>query len=99
MMEFCNFENCGLSFALFNKLVWALIMENGCRGGEREREGRREGDGEKESDLTAFGITFHFSNVFSLFFASGMFHIIMSVVQLEDRFWTVRTGGKNADKR
>lgn len=39
MKEFCNFQNCGLSFTLFNKLVWALIMENGCR--EREREGEQ----------------------------------------------------------
>lgn len=95
MMEFCNFENCGLSFALFNKLVWALIMENGCGGGDRGRERKREG----ERDLTAFGITSHFSKIFFLFFTSGMFHIIMSVLQLEDRFWTVRTGWKTAHKR
>lgn len=44
MKEFCNFQNCGLSFTLFNKLVWALIMENGCRGteGAREREWERD---------------------------------------------------------
>lgn len=38
MKEFCNFQNCGLSFTLFNKLVWALIMENGCREKKRESE-------------------------------------------------------------
>lgn len=42
MKEFCNFQNCGLSFTLFNKLVWALIMENGCREQERGSEGAGE---------------------------------------------------------
>lgn len=41
MKEFCNFQNCGLSFTLFNKLVWALIMENGCREREREHAERK----------------------------------------------------------
>lgn len=30
MKEFCNFENCGLSLVVFNKLLLALIMGNGC---------------------------------------------------------------------
>ncbi len=50
MKEFCNFQNCGLSFTLFNKLVWALIMENCCREKESERERARENEREREGE-------------------------------------------------
>lgn len=52
MKEFCNFQNCGLSFTLFNKLVWALIMENGCREKARERERMRERKTTNSSQLS-----------------------------------------------
>lgn len=65
MKEFCNFQNCGLSFTLFNKLVWALIMENGCRESEREgeqRSGRERG----------FSLTSHFSKYAFAVFSLGI---------------------------
>lgn len=90
MMEFCNFQNCGLSFTLFNKLVWAVIMENGCRETESEREPERVGNRERET-FGSLQIHFpFFKNVFAVF-SAGMFRIIISVLKLDGKsLWTAR---------
>lgn len=68
MMEFCNFENCGLSFALFNKLVWAPIMENGCRGRGSERERARGRSRERERLDSLWNHFPFFKYVLAIFF-------------------------------
>ena len=86
MKEFCNFQNCGLSFTLFNKLVWALIMENGCTGREGERLSGRE----------TFGrllIHFPFHNICFAVFSLGTPWVIISGVfrlQKKGKSWKNR---------
>lgn len=91
MKEFCNFQNCGLSFTLFNKLVWALIMENGCTEKESERELERE----RDTHLAAFGFTSHFSKYAFAVCSSGTFCIIVSVLVRQQSLDSNRKSWKN----
>lgn len=90
MKEFCNFQNCGLSFTLFNKMVWALIMENGCTGREGERLSGRE----------TFGrllIHFPFHNIcFAVFSLGTPWVIISGVFRLEKKEKVGKTDKESA---
>lgn len=81
MKEFCNFQNCGLSFTLFNKLVWALIMENGCREKQSERE--RESEGDFWQPLDSLPIS---QNMFLPFALLGLFAFSFPC-KLDNKLW------------